>query len=167
MLVFLTGFMAAGKSRIGRELATLRDCEFTDLDDQIERNAGTSIPEIFAAEGEKGFRRRERQALEAICGLDSRVVATGGGAVQDSGNIERMRSSGTVVWLDPPFEILLARLMKSPTPRPLFQSEEQVRGLYSSRLEAYARCDHRVRIEGSEQARSIARRIERLLDPLS
>lgn len=164
MIVFLTGFMAAGKSRIGRELGTLLGYDFLDLDDQIELTTGASIPAIFAEEGEAGFRRRESEVLEAACKLDRTIVATGGGVVQVPSNIRLMRESGVVVWLDPPLEVILARLSRSPTPRPLFQSEDQVRKLYASRLEAYSECDYRIRSEEGDEARGVARRIGRLLD---
>ena len=68
MIISLTGFMGCGKSSVGRELSRLLCCPFMDLDSVIEERAGRTIPEIFASEGEAGFRRMEAEALEAVTG---------------------------------------------------------------------------------------------------
>jgi shikimate kinase len=106
---WLVGMMGAGKSAVGRALAARRGCAFVDTDERVEREAGATVAEIFAREGEAGFRRRERAAIEAVAGRDA-VVALGGGAIAQPGVAARLRESGTVVYLRARPETLLARL---------------------------------------------------------
>lgn len=79
--IYLVGFMGAGKSTVGRLLARVLEREFLDLDEQIAAHANRSISEIFAAEGEEGFRERESTALRQIAQRQNLVIALGGGAV--------------------------------------------------------------------------------------
>lgn len=91
--------MGAGKSTVGPLVASRLELAFVDLDDEIEKEAGRSVPEIFAAEGESGFRRAESAALSRVLSAPgNKVVSVGGGAVLDPGNRTAMESS-TVVWL--------------------------------------------------------------------
>src|SRR5579862_8412322 len=78
--VFLIGPMGSGKTAVGRYLARALKFPFHDSDAEIERRTGVDIPFIFDKEGETGFRQREREAIESLTGLDSIVLATGGGA---------------------------------------------------------------------------------------
>ncbi|MEZ6074065.1 MAG: shikimate kinase [Pirellulales bacterium] len=99
MNVVLIGYRGTGKSSVGRLLARRWDCPFVDLDDEIERRAGMTIAEIFAAEGEPGFRRRESTVVQDVSGRDRHVIATGGGAVVDTDNRSALTHCGRVVWL--------------------------------------------------------------------
>lgn len=108
--VALVGFMGAGKSTLGPRLAARLQRPFVDLDEEVVRAAGRSIPEIFAAEGEAGFRAREREALEAALAGGDAVVATGGGIVEEAGCRRRLREAATVLWLDLRFEVARARI---------------------------------------------------------
>ena len=101
--------MGAGKSTVGRALARLLGCPFVDTDAEIERRADRSIPEIFSEEGEAAFRRRERAEVERWARREA-VVALGGGAIAQDGMRERLRESGTVVYLRARPATLLARL---------------------------------------------------------
>jgi len=78
--IFLIGFMGSGKTTVGRLLADRLGWAFADLDDLIVRSAGLTVAEIFAREGEEGFRRRETEAVRGAAGRQRSVVATGGGA---------------------------------------------------------------------------------------
>lgn len=97
--VILVGPMGSGKSAIGRLLATPLGLEFIDLDARIEEQSGMSISEVFADEGEAGFRRRESRALADALSKPAHVIATGGGAILEAGNRAAMRRAGTVVYL--------------------------------------------------------------------
>lgn len=97
--LFLVGFMASGKSTVGRLVAARLGWDFRDLDRVIAEAAGRTIPEIFAAEGEEGFRRRESQAVADAAALRRAVIATGGGAACREPNLSLMLSSGHVVAL--------------------------------------------------------------------
>ena len=107
--LWLVGMMGVGKSTVGPLVAALLGRPFIDLDDVIRARAGLSIPDVFAAEGEAGFRRREAAALRATAGSEA-VVACGGGVVVDEGNVALLRRSGRVAWLSAPAEVLERRV---------------------------------------------------------
>ncbi|HXU01137.1 MAG TPA: shikimate kinase [Polyangia bacterium] len=98
--IFLIGFMASGKTTVGRLLAERLDWTFVDLDKVIEDEAAQTVADIFAAEGEAGFRKRETAALLAVAKRRKVIVATGGGAPCRDENIEAMLAAGRVFWLD-------------------------------------------------------------------
>ena len=116
--IFLIGFMASGKTTAGRLLAERLDWTFVDLDKIIEDAAGKTIPEIFAAEGEAGFRKRETEALHDVAKRRKTVVATGGGAPCSEENLNAMLSEGRVLWLDVTAEEAVRRAGKA-SGRPL------------------------------------------------
>ncbi len=97
--LFLVGPMGAGKSTIGRRLATHFDLPFLDLDEEIESRTGASVALIFELEGEAGFRRRESSMLAELAGRDGLVLSTGGGTVLEQANRELLRTRGFVLWL--------------------------------------------------------------------
>ena len=98
--VFLIGPMGSGKTAVGRYLARALDLPFHDSDSEIERRTGVDIPFIFEKEGEAGFRQREREAIEALTGLQGIVLATGGGAVLLPENRRHLVERGQVVYLE-------------------------------------------------------------------
>lgn len=140
MNLVLVGFMASGKSSIGRRVARRLGFRFTDTDHFIEDEAGTTIPEIFEHEGEAGFRRRESRLLERLHRLDGYVFATGGGIVTPPGNVERLRRLGLVIFLKADPEDILRRL-EHDTRRPLMADaddrRERVMRLLAERLPLY------------------------------
>jgi len=97
--IFLVGFMATGKTTVGRILAARLGWRLVDLDDVIAREAGQSVTRIFEGEGEAGFRARETRALGAVSRERKVVVATGGGAACHEGNLRTMLDVGRVVAL--------------------------------------------------------------------
>jgi len=121
--IVLVGPMGAGKTTLGQALAARLGRAFVDVDARIEADAGQSIPALFAAEGEAGFRRRESDALHAVLAGTPAVIATGGGAVLDAGNRAAMRAAGTVVYLTVDPTTQLARL-GGDTGRPLLQTAD-------------------------------------------
>ena len=138
--------MGAGKSAVGRPLAAALGYRFVDADTALEQVAGCSIPELFARDGEAGFRRLESAVLGQIASWHSLVVATGGGVVTRAENWGHMRQ-GVVVWLDAPAELLLTRLQADPTPRPLLQTPQpaaRLAELLAQRNPLYAQADLRI-----------------------
>ena len=134
MDVVLIGLPGSGKSAIGRRLASRHDAAFIDLDEMIEHEAGVRIPEIFAGEGEAGFRSRERAVIEGLGAPDAaptvrRVIAPGGGAVVDPRNRWRLYRGRVPVWLDSRPEVLAQRLRRSPNVRPLIAGRDPIRAL--------------------------------------
>ncbi len=120
--IVLIGFMGCGKSSIGRRLATRLGHEFLDSDDLITARAGRSVAEIFATEGESGFRTRETEELQALEGNQGVVLATGGGAILSPDNREILHRIGLVVWLHADMETLFERATRSRK-RPLLEVE--------------------------------------------
>lgn len=109
-LIFLIGYRGTGKSTVARLLADRLGWSWVDADEVVEQQAGQSIREIFAAEGEAGFRRRESAVLVELCQRTNHVVATGGGVILDPANRERLRNAGHVVWLTAEPDTLLRRI---------------------------------------------------------
>ncbi len=107
--VILVGFMGAGKSSVGRQLARRLGRCFVETDDMIIAREGKSIPEIFREQGEARFRELEAQALEALRLKSGDVIATGGGLPCREGRMEALLELGTVVWLAGEFADLHAR----------------------------------------------------------
>lgn len=119
--ILLVGPMGCGKSTLGRPLAARLGLPFVDVDARIEADVGCSIPDIFAAEGEAGFRQHEARVLAAVLGEPDAVIATGGGAVLIEANRSSMRASGTVVYLQVDAATQLVRLQGDRN-RPLLQT---------------------------------------------
>jgi shikimate kinase/3-dehydroquinate synthase len=106
----LTGFMGTGKTSVGREVARRLHRPFVDMDVEIETQAEKSIPQIFAEDGEAAFRQMERALCNKLSARQGLVIATGGGALVDAANRERMMASGTVVCLTCEIDEIVARL---------------------------------------------------------
>src|SRR5262249_29155098 len=113
--VFLVGYRGTGKTAVARLLAERLGWEWVDADGALERLDGRTIREIFAAEGEAGFRANEEAVLADLCRGERRVIATGGGVVLREANRQRMRSAGRVVWLTADARTVWGRLQGDPT----------------------------------------------------
>lgn len=136
----LVGPMGAGKSSIGRRLAGRFGLAFVDADHEIEVITGATVNTIFECEGEAGFRARERAVLDQLLSGNDQVIATGGGAVLDAGNRQRMRERGFVIHLHVGVAHQLARLARDRT-RPLLATgdrEQVLRTLSDLRAPLYA-----------------------------
>lgn len=172
--IFLIGFMGTGKSTVGRALGGELGLPFVDLDRVIEEDAGKSIAEIFADDGEPQFRSLETAALTRLASQGPAVVATGGGAPEHDQNLETMRRSGLVIALDASLEEV-GRRIGDDASRPLWvRDESAVEELYRRRQPVYRRAHAVLRTEGrgvAETARhvgrvvSVAGRIERTYLP--
>jgi shikimate kinase len=147
-VLFLVGFMGAGKTSVGRALAQRLNWSFEDLDDRIERREGRSIAEIFRDSGEREFRRAECASLEHLLGelsaAGGKIVALGGGAFVQTQIAALLRNAGLpIVFLDAPVEELWQRCSKQSADagieRPLLQNPEQFRKLYNARRKSYSR----------------------------
>jgi shikimate kinase len=142
----LIGLMGAGKTTVGRRCAEALERAFVDTDDLIVAQAGASIPEIFAAEGETGFRARERAVVaDVVASPEPLVIACGGGAMVDATNRRAVKDAGFVVWLACAPDELAARVERDGTTgRPLLAGAPtaatltRLEGLRSSAYEAAA-----------------------------
>jgi len=120
--IFLIGLMGAGKTTIGRQLASELSLEFFDSDHEIEKRTGVTITHIFDIEGETGFRKRETAMLDELTNKKGIVLATGGGAILKPENRQFLMSRGTTIYLYANIETLLERTSKDRN-RPLLQTE--------------------------------------------
>lgn len=158
MPLWLVGMMGSGKTEIGSRLAERMDCLFFDTDQMVADDAQATIAGIFSAEGESGFRIREQEALRKAASHPDAVVATGGGVVLDHANVEVMRASGPVIWLQADPKVLAERLGPGDD-RPLLAGGDNVNRLNSmlqDRSAAYqAAADHVVVTDRVEPERVV------------
>lgn len=147
--LYLVGFMAAGKSTVGRALAEQLGWQFSDIDDEIERQQGAKIADIFRAHGEAAFRDMEteviRQHVDAIRAGTPAVVALGGGAFVQPRNWDLLENNGVTVWLDCPFDVVRQRLNGDNT-RPLAKDSDRLARLFEDRRLLYSRADFRIEV---------------------
>lgn len=126
ILIYLIGYMGAGKSTMGRQLADNLQLNFIDLDRFIETSHGTSITDIFLDNGEVYFRRLEQRYLEKLTAYHHTVVACGGGTPCFHNNIELMRKTGLVIYIKQPVEVLYKRLVAQQMQRPLLMGMDEI-----------------------------------------
>ncbi len=119
--IVLVGLMGAGKSCIGKRLASHLNLPFVDADREIEAAAGCSIPDIFAAHGEKAFRDGERRVIQRLLGNPIHVLATGGGAFVDPSTRALVKEKGISIWIRADLDLLLKRVSRR-NDRPLLQN---------------------------------------------
>ncbi|MEN6342154.1 MAG: shikimate kinase [Methanospirillum sp.] len=143
MKVVLTGYRGTGKSTVGRLVADRLGLPFLDTDALVEARAGRSVPAIFAADGEEGFRALERAVCAELAAVEG-VIATGGGAVLDPANVAALRRNGRVVLLEGPPEELAARCAGSDRPAlTALPPLDEIRTVLAARHGAYrAAADH-------------------------
>lgn len=135
--VALIGFMGAGKSTAGEEVAAALGRPFVDLDRELEHETGTAVRDLFAERGEPGFRELEEEvAVEALADPVPSVVALGGGAVTSERVRESLRDAALTVWLE--VEVEEAWRRAAGPARPLAQDESEFKKLYAEREPLYA-----------------------------
>ncbi len=123
MKIFLIGYMGCGKSTLGRSVASQLGLDFVDMDSAITTREGRSINEIFASDGEAGFRKIEREVLESLLAQENVVVATGGGVPCFGDNIELINQHALSIYLDVDMGVLISRLKGAKAKRPLIASK--------------------------------------------
>jgi shikimate kinase len=144
--IVLVGMMGAGKSSIGRRLATRLAIPFGDADTEIEKAAGMSIPDIFATRGEPDFRAGEARVISRLLDGGPQVLATGGGAFMNGETRAGIVAKGVSVWLNADLETLMRRI-KRRHDRPLLHTDdpaETLRQLIDARYPVYRLADFTV-----------------------
>lgn len=157
--VVLTGFMASGKTAVGRRLARRLGFDFVDTDQLIEEKAGCSVAEIFSRLGEAGFRRLEKETIEGLAPSHPTVIATGGGTFVDADNRAALHRLGPVVCLVTSTAIILERVARSDK-RPLASgadAAERLTKLYEARLPFYRMADVLVETDGLTVEQAVGR----------
>jgi shikimate kinase len=145
--IVLIGMMGAGKSSVGRRLASRLGLTFVDADSEIEAAAGMSIADIFAAHGEAYFRSGEARVIARLLEGGPQVMATGGGAIMNPNTRTLIRAKGVSIWLDAEYEVLLRRV-KRRTDRPMLKTADPadtLRRLLDERRPVYANADLTIR----------------------
>lgn len=141
--IVLTGFMGAGKTSVSAELARLTGFARVEVDEEIERSAGMTIPEIFSKCGEPGFREMETAEIKKVAGRRSAIISTGGGAVMKEENMQALRENGVIVYLRAEPHTVFERTSGN-SDRPLLQVEDplkKINELLALRKPYYERAD--------------------------
>lgn len=141
--IILTGFMATGKTTVGPRLARELKKKYVDTDKEIERTAGMDVARIFAVHGEQYFREEEALLLERLVALENCVIATGGGSVMHTTEMDGLRQNGWVICLTAPVEVIKERAGWRQD-RPLLArdgSTERIKKLLAVREPLYRQAD--------------------------
>lgn len=141
--IVLVGLMGAGKSSVGRRLATQLGLPFKDADTEIETASNLTVPEFFEIHGETAFRDGERKVIARLLEGPQHVLATGGGAFMDAQTRKLIRDQGCSIWLRANLDTLLKRCLKRNT-RPLLKTgdpKQILDDLITKRYPIYAEAD--------------------------
>ncbi len=163
--IYLIGFMGTGKSSAARLLSGLTGRPYLEMDDEIVKAAGCPINDIFAAEGEEGFRARETRMLRQIAAGGPQIVSCGGGVVLREENVDIMKESGLIVLLTAAPETILERVRTS-THRPILNGHMEtgyIRDLMQKRESYYEKAADRVVITDQRTSGEVAAAIRELL----
>jgi shikimate kinase len=164
--VVLVGLSGAGKSTVGPLLAQYLGWRFLDFDEEIARDAGTSIAEIFRTGGETSFRERERRLTRELSSVAHTVVAPGGGWITDPGALAGLPRSARVIWLRVSPEEAVRRLRGSTIERPLLAGPDPLRQALeraAAREPLYRQAHHTIDVDARAPA-DIVRDIAALLE---
>ncbi|NGP76875.1 shikimate kinase [Balneolaceae bacterium YR4-1] len=167
--IFLSGFMGAGKSTIGRELAGKLERTFLDLDDYIEHKAGKSISEIFEEGGEDAFRKIERECILELIRTYEGIIALGGGSLHNQHMLDHIKLNGLLVFIETPISVILDRIDKDLN-RPLLLNEEgkvkeretlerELSALYKKRLPLYQQSELTVSDDGEKTLETLVEQL--------
>ena len=164
--IFLTGYMGSGKTTLGRALAADLNVQFIDLDHYIEQRYRKTIAQLFAENGEDGFRAIERRMLHEVGEFEDVIISTGGGTPCFFDNIEYMNSQGTTVYLDVPVERLFIRLSIARSKRPLIKekTDEELMAFIIEQLEKraphYSKAQYSFRADRLEDTAQVKESVE-------
>jgi len=153
--IVLTGFMGSGKTTVGALLAEQLGWRFLDLDREIERREGRSVPQIFAESGEQHFRHLETSALASVLGQRRVIIALGGGVPEELGNrlLLEQTPRTAVVYLAAEFATLIERCRKQGTERPVLADEAVATERFARRKPHYERISgHKIECETAEES---------------
>lgn len=147
MRIYIIGMPGTGKTHFGRLMAKSLHLQFFDLDEQIEKREGALVRQIILEKGETYFREVEHQVLQKLSSHNNCVISCGGGAPMFYNNIDLMKSTGIVVWINTDLHLIAKRIAQNITRRPLFMglNEEEILNklhqIFTLRKKNYAKAD--------------------------
>lgn len=157
MNIALCGFMGAGKTSVGRELAKLSGMEFVDTDELIQQAEGMPVSRIFAEKGEDYFREAEHTMCRRAAQMENAVISTGGGAVTFERNVKALHTGAKIVFIDASFDVICKRVGDAST-RPLFKNRENAKMLFNERRAKYLKAADYV-VNGNKSVKKVALQI--------
>lgn len=172
--IYLTGFMATGKSSVGKVLSKELGLPFKDLDNYIEEKEGQRIKEIFDNKGEVYFRDKEKKYLLELNKNYNGILALGGGSLQNQNIVNILKETGILVYIETPMSITIERILRN-TKRPIVLDEngqlkpkkalkQELETLFENRKKLYYQADIKIFSNGKQPHINIANRIIRKLD---
>ena len=142
--IILIGFMGTGKSTVGKRLARVKNMKFLDMDFEIEKKENKTISQIFKEHGETYFRAKESELLKEVSSLENTIISTGGGIVENGINIEILRNTKNVVWLDGNVNTISNNLKNGIAKRPKLKDVKDIKSyvneLLNKRYVNYEKC---------------------------
>lgn len=150
--------MGCGKSTVGREMAQRLGMQFIDMDEYIESREGVKIADIFRLCGEEDFREREHAAVLELAQVRGAIIAAGGGALMFERNVEPLRVSGEIIYLNLGFDECYGRIAKSDRPLVQSNSREHLESIFKKRESLY-RSVAKLEADASGTPEEIAERI--------
>ncbi len=168
-VVVLVGLMGAGKSTIGKKVATMLDLPFKDADTEIEAVSRMSVPELFSSYGEVEFRDLERRVILRLLETGPMILATGGGAYMNAETRQGIRNAGISFWLNAELDVLMERVSRRQN-RPLLQDPDPrgvMKRLMEQRYPIYAEADLNIMSRDDKKDVIATELIDSLYDHLS
>lgn len=169
-LIYLTGFMASGKSTVGPILANTLGWNFYDLDGLIEINSGKSIRKIFEQDGEKFFRNLEKDTLTEVSKLGKYIIALGGGTIIEQANLDIIKSTGILIYLESSPEETYKRVrFKRDRPALLFEGDneptkeeflDRINLILTKRLNYYNQADYKLNTDNLYVGKTVEKLVE-------
>lgn len=170
--LFLIGFMAAGKTTLGKALARDLGLQFIDLDHYIENRYCCTVSQLFADRGEEAFRQIERNLLHEVAEFEDVIISTGGGTPCFFDNIEYMNSKGTTVFLDASVDVIHTRLTIARIQRPLVKDKtaeelrQYITDMLAQRLPYYTQAQRTFCADYLEDNNQVVRSVERFKEEI-
>lgn len=171
--IILIGYMGAGKTTVGKDLACRLGVTFYDLDWYIETRMHKRVPEIFAESGEEGFRDIERRMLHEVAEFENVIISCGGGTPCFYDNMEYLNQQGDVVYLKATPEVLFRHLKMGKGVRPLLQGKDDdellafISEQLSKREQYYNKARHIVEVPCMEDGDKINETVDKVLKELN
>ncbi len=164
--IVLCGFMGSGKTTVGKNLSNYTGVKFIDTDNYIEKRVGQTINQIFNKYGESYFREIEKDCIKEISSKTGYIISTGGGAILNKDNVDNLKKSGKIIFINVPFDIITHRLSKDNT-RPIIKNLDitSIEELFKKRQKKYQSVAD-IMVDGTASVDKVCNEITSKLAPL-